>query len=155
MMSTCLRIGVGVLVGGGVCLHMEGVGRGGSRGFVDKVLASVADAEKAVARHREGPTIFLRLWQLRAMSAEERKDRLESHRMRRYVMAVEAAIEAGPVQTSLAGVYDGTDDDDVGLDMEEEDDVTSMGSVASWVNWNRWFFCSFSSARDDVSIISF
>ena len=98
---------------------------------------SAADAEKAVARHREGPTIFLRLWQLRAMSAEERKDRLESHRMRRYVMAVEAAMEAGPVQTSLAGVYDGTDDDDVGLDMEEEDDVTSMGSVASWVNWTR------------------
>jgi hypothetical protein len=98
---------------------------------------SAADAEKAVARHREGPTIFTRLWQLRAMSAEERKDRLESHRMRRYVMAVEAAMEAGPVQTSLAGVYDGTDDDDVGLDMEEEDDVTSMGSVASWVNWTR------------------
>ena len=71
------------------------------------------------------------------MSAEERKDRLESHRMRRYVMAVEAAMEAGPVQTSLAGVYDGTDDDDVGLDMEEEGDVTSMGSGASWVNWTR------------------
>ena len=52
-------------------------------------------------------------------------------------MAVEAAMEAGPVQTSLAGVYDGTDDDDVGLDMEEEDDVTSMGSVASWVTSTR------------------
>ena len=72
------------------------------------------------------------------MNAEERKDRLECHRMRRYVQALEAAMEAGPVQTSMAGVYTGSDEDDVGLDMEEEDDdATSLGSVASWVNWTR------------------
>ena len=100
--------------------------------------SAAESAEKAVAHHREGPTIFQRLWQLRGMSAEERKDRLECHRMRRYVQALEAAMEAGPVQTSLAGVYTGSDEDDVGLDMEEEDDdATSLGSVASWVNWTR------------------
>ena len=99
---------------------------------------SAESAEKAVAHHREGPTIFQRLFQLRGMSAEERKDRLECHRMRRYVQALEAAMEAGPVQTSLAGIYTGSDEDDVGLDMEEEDDdATSLGSVASWVNWTR------------------
>ena len=100
--------------------------------------SSPSDAERAVAHHREGPTIFQRLWQLRGMNAEERKDRLECHRMRRYVQALEAAMEAGPVQTSMAGVYTGSDEDDVGLDMEEEDDdATSLGSVASWVNWTR------------------
>lgn len=99
---------------------------------------SAESAEKAVAHHREGPTIFQRLFQLRGMNAEERKDRLECHRMRRYVQALEAAMEAGPVQTSLAGIYTGSDEDDVGLDMEEEDDdATSLGSVASWVNWTR------------------
>ncbi len=110
---------------------------GASKGE-EEPAAAAADAERAVAHHREGPTIFQRLWQLRGMNAEERKDRLECHRMRRYVQSLEAAIEAGPVQTSMAGVYTGSDEDDVGLDMEEEDDdATSLGSVASWVNWTR------------------
>ena len=108
------------------------------RGRSPRAGSSPSDAERAVAHHREGPTIFQRLWQLRGMNAEERKDRLECHRMRRYVQALEAAMEAGPVQTSMAGVYTGSDEDDVGLDMEEEDDdATSLGSVASWVNWTR------------------
>ena len=69
------------------------------------------------------------------MNAEERKTAGvppdEAVRSR-----LEAAMEAGPVQTSLAVTPES--EDDVGLDMEEEDDdATSLGSVASWVNWTR------------------
>ena len=38
---------------------------------------------------------------------------------------IQRAIDAGPVQTSLAGVYDGKEGDEVGLDIsgdESEDD---------------------------------
>jgi hypothetical protein len=54
--------------------------------------------------------------------------------MRRYVKAIEAAMEAGPVQTSLRGVYTGQLEDDVGLDMEEDD---GDGGLASWMSWSR------------------
>ena len=103
-------------------------------------VAAVAAANNIVAasdqsaNDRAGPTIFQALWRLRSQPAMERTDRLESHRMRRYVKAIEAAMEAGPVQTSLRGVYTGQLEDDVGLDMEEDD---GDGGLASWMSWSR------------------
>lgn len=66
--------------------------------------------------------------------------------MKRYVAAVQAAIEAGPVQTSLSAIYSGGKEgheDDVGLDMEgagsedEDDDGVAEGGLASWLVWSR------------------
>ena len=58
--------------------------------------------------------------------------------MRRYVAAVEAAMAAGPVQTSIAGVYSGEVEDDVGLDMSGgDDDEDDAGGVSSWMTWSR------------------
>ena len=55
-----------------------------------------------------------------------------------YVAAVEAAMAAGPVQTSIAGVYSGEVEDDVGLDMSGgDDDEDDAGGVSSWMTWSR------------------
>jgi pimeloyl-ACP methyl ester carboxylesterase len=94
------------------------------------------------ADHRAGPTIFEELWKLRGMDAETRGSKLESHRMRRYVEEIQRAIDAGPVQTSLAGVYAGKEGDEVGLDFSGDDsdgsdDATVEGGVASWMTWTR------------------
>ena len=71
------------------------------------------------------------------MDAESRMETLESHRMRRYVAAVEATMAAGPVQTSIAGLYSGEADDDVGLDMSGGDGDDDAGGVSSWMTWSR------------------
>ena len=91
-----------------------------------------------------GPTIFEELWKLRGLDAEQRGDKLESHRMLRYVLEIEKAIAAGPVQTSLAGVYLGKKGDEIGIDFEGADGSDSMsnsgqpeGGVASWMTWTR------------------
>jgi hypothetical protein len=94
------------------------------------------------ADHRAGPTIFEELWKLRGLDAESRGNRLESHRMRRYVDEIQRAIDAGPVQTSLAGVYDGKEGDEVGLDFsgdesEDDEDGAVQGGLASWMTWTR------------------
>ena len=106
--------------------------------------ASVAprNFSRAEADHRAGPTIFEELWKLRGLDAESRGNRLESHRMRRYVDEIQRAIEAGPVQTSLAGVYDGKEGDEVGLDFsgdesEDDEDGAVQGGLASWMTWTR------------------
>ena len=106
--------------------------------------ASVAprNLSRAEADHRAGPTIFEELWKLRGLDAESRGNRLESHRMRRYVEEIQRAIDAGPVQTSLAGVYAGKEGDEVGLDFSGDDsdgsdDATVEGGVASWMTWTR------------------
>jgi len=101
------------------------------------VRTSARDAD-----HRAGPTIFEELWKLRGMDAETRGSKLESHRMRRYVEEIQRAIDAGPVQTSLAGVYAGKEGDEVGLDFSGDDsdgsdDATVEGGVASWMTWTR------------------
>ena len=94
------------------------------------------------ADHRAGPTIFEELWKLRGLDAESRGNKLESHRMRRYVEEIQRAIDAGPVQTSLAGVYDGKEGDEVGLDFsgdesEDDEDGAVQGGLASWMTWTR------------------
>ena len=92
---------------------------------------------------RAGPTIFEELWKLRGLDAEARGNRLESHRMRRYVEEIQRAIDAGPVQTSLAGVYAGKEGDEVGLDFSDDafagdgEDGAVEGGVASWMTWSR------------------
>ena len=104
---------------------------------------SPASSRDAGADHRAGPTIFEELWKLRGLDAETRGNRLESHRMRRYVEEIQRAIDAGPVQTSLAGVYAGKEGDEVGLDFsgdafsEADEDGAVEGGVASWMTWSR------------------
>ena len=103
----------------------------------ESVVSGTAGGD-ANANLREGPTIFQTLWKLRSMDAESRMEKLECHRMRRYVAAVEAAMAAGPVQTSIAGVYSGEVEDDVGLDMSGgDDDEDDAGGVSSWMTWSR------------------
>lgn len=57
--------------------------------------------------------------------------------MLRYVSEIEKAIDAGPVQTSLAGVYTGKEGDEIGLDFDGEDDGQIDGGTASWMTWSR------------------
>lgn len=59
-----------------------------------------------------GPTIFERLWVLRQYSADERLERLNSHRMHRYVAAIRASIDSRPRRVQLADIYETSDDDD-------------------------------------------
>lgn len=56
-----------------------------------------------------GPTIFERLWVLRQYSPEERLERLNSHRMRRYIEQIKATIKARPQRVPLAEIYDPDD----------------------------------------------
>ena len=104
-------------------------------------LASAPEASQDEEDFRAGPTIFEELWKLRGLDAESRGQKLESHRMRRYVEAIERAIAAGPVQTSLAGVYAGKRGDEIGIDFSEdageEEDGRPEGGVASWMTWTR------------------
>ena len=65
---------------------------------------SASTFEKTPAFHA-GPTIFERLWELRRLPAQERVDRLECHRMKRYVAAIEAVINAGPDKTTIDSLY--------------------------------------------------
>jgi len=53
-----------------------------------------------------GPTIFERLWALRQFSREERIQRLDSHRMFRYVDVIKKTIDARPTRVQLAEIYD-------------------------------------------------
>lgn len=53
-----------------------------------------------------GPTIFERLWALRQFSREERIQRLDSHRMFRYVDVIKKTIDARPTRVQLADIYD-------------------------------------------------
>lgn len=109
--------------------------------------SSVLSVELAShATHQAGPTIFERLWQLRRQPSQERVDRLECHRMKRYIAAVQAAIDAGPVQSSLAAIYSGGKEgheDDVGLDMkgagvgDEDDEGPGERGLSSWLAWSR------------------
>ena len=121
-----------------------------SAAFATTPPAAVSTSASTAAshqNHRAGPTIFERLWQLRRETSEERMHQLESHRMKRYVDAVQSAMDAGPVQTSLSAVYTGErhSEDDVGLDMMEEEDyfeggrsgTVSGGGLASWLVWSR------------------
>ena len=115
---------------------------GDARANLGRSDAGVAPRNLSRADHRAGPTIFEELWKLRGLDAESRGNRLESHRMRRYVDEIQRAIEAGPVQTSLAGVYDGKEGDEVGLDFsgdesEDDEDGAVQGGLASWMTWTR------------------
>jgi len=115
-----------------------GVEDGGGGDAFDRALASSAAAQlapRAFLAKNAGPTIFETLWGLRRLDSEARREKLECHRMRRYVDAVERAIAAGPVQTSLSGIYTGEADDEVGLDMAEEGDDSE--GVATWMTWSR------------------
>ena len=131
--------------GDGVAPAQTGTGTGSvvpgsvvSGSVVSGTVVSGTAGGDANANLREGPTIFQTLWKLRSMDAESRMEKLECHRMRRYVAAVEAAIAAGPVQTSIAGVYSGEVEDDVGLDMSGgDDDEDDAGGVSSWMTWSR------------------
>ncbi len=115
---------------------------GDARANLGRSDAGVAPRNLSRADHRAGPTIFEELWKLRGLDAESRGNRLESHRMRRYVDEIQRAIEAGPVQTSLAGVYDGKEGDEVGLDFsgdesDDDEDGAVQGGLASWMTWTR------------------
>ena len=115
-----------------------GVEDGGGGDAFDRALASSAAAQlapRAFLAKNAGPTIFETLWGLRRLDSEARREKLECHRMRRYVDAVERAIAAGPVQTSLSGIYTGESEDEVGLDMAEEGDDSE--GVATWMTWSR------------------
>ena len=120
---------------------------GDALGLAGRSGAGVAPRNPSAVRlpsadHRAGPTIFEELWKLRGLDAESRGNKLESHRMRRYVEEIQRAIDAGPVQTSLAGVYDGKEGDEVGLDIsgdesEDDEDGAVQGGLASWMTWTR------------------
>ena len=120
---------------------------GDALGLAGRSGAGVAPRNPSATRlpsadHRAGPTIFEELWKLRGLDAESRGNKLESHRMRRYVEEIQRAIDAGPVQTSLAGVYDGKEGDEVGLDIsgdesEDDEDGAVQGGLASWMTWTR------------------
>ena len=108
----------------------------GMRGVTGNTTSATTTAA-ADDSYLSGPTIFEELWRLRKLDAETRGDKLESHRMLRYVSEIEKAIDAGPVQTSLAGVYTGKEGDEIGLDFDGEDDGQIDGGTASWMTWSR------------------
>ena len=114
----------------------------------EQTVSKISDKKLGLSPSNEdysaGPTIFEELWKLRGLDAEQRGDKLESHRMLRYVLEIEKAIAAGPVQTWLAGVYLGKKGDEIGIDFEGADGSDSMsnsgqpeGGVASWMTWTR------------------
>ncbi len=66
----------------------------------------VFEDQNETATQRIGPTIFERLWALRQYSPEERVERLDSHRMYRYVAIIRDTIENQPTRVPLADIYE-------------------------------------------------